>query len=288
MFAVYKKELKSYFSNMTGYIAIAMILLMAGIIVKQVSFDGHMPQMEYALPTVTIILLLAVPIVTMRSFAEEKHQRTDQLLYTLPISTTQIVLGKYFAMLTVFTLPTLILALLPPVLAMYGPVHYLASYSAILTFFFLVAAMVAICMFMSSLTESQVIAAVLGSGVLILSYFAQLLSSVIPTTEVASYIAFTVLAALVALIVYHFVKNYWVAFSVAVVLEAIVLILYLVDSSLFLGLFQKSVSKIALFDIYANTVNSQLLNLSTLVYYLSIAVLFSFLTAQAVEKRRYS
>ena len=224
----------------------------------------------------------------MRSFAEEKHQRTDQLLYTLPLSTTQIVLGKYFAMLTIFLLPTLILAVIPPVLAMYGPVYYLASYSAILTFFFLVAAMVAICMFMSSLTESQIIAAVLGSGVLILCYFAQLLSSVIPTTEVASYIAFTVLAALVALIVYHFVKNYWIAFSVAVVLEATVLIFYLLDSSLFLGLFQKFVGVIALFDIYADTVSSQLLNLSTLVYYVSIAILFSVLTAQAVEKRRYS
>lgn len=288
MIAVYKKELRSYFSNMTGYIAIAMILLMSGIFVKMVSFDGRMPQMEYALPNVTIILMLAIPIVTMRSFAEEKHQRTDQLLYTLPISTAQIVVGKYLAMMTVFALPTLILAIVPIVLSMYGTVHYLASYGAILTFYLLIAAMASICMFMSSLTESQVIAAVLGSGVLILCYFSQLLTSVIPTTEVASYIAFTILAALVALIVYHFVKNYWVAFSVAVVLEAIVLILYIVDSSLFLGLIQKAVGIIALFDIYADTVSSQLIDLSALVYYLSISVLFSFLTVQAVEKRRYS
>ena len=73
MIAVYKKELRSYFSNMTGYIAIAMLLLMTGIFVKMVSFDNRMPQMEYALPTVTVILMLAVPIVTMRSFAEEKN-----------------------------------------------------------------------------------------------------------------------------------------------------------------------------------------------------------------------
>lgn len=288
MIAVYKKELRSYFTNTTGYIAIAMILLMAGIFVKSISFDGLLPQMEYALPTVSIILMLAVPIITMRSFAEEKHQRTDQLLYTLPISTTQIVLGKYLAMMTVFAIPTVILSLVPVVLQMYGTVDFFATYAAIGTFYFLIAAMVAIGMFMSALTESQVIAAVLGSGALILCYFAELLTGVIPKTELASYVSFAVLAVLVALVVYQFVKNYWVAFAVGVVLEAIVLMIYLLNSSLFLGLIQNTVEIIALFNIYSDAVNSQLLDLSVVVYYLSISVLFSFLTVQVVEKRRYS
>ena len=288
MNAVYKKELKSYFSNMTGYIAIAMILVMTGIFVKILSFDGHYPNMAAALPTAAIILLLAVPIITMRSFAEERRQRTDQLLYTLPISTTQIVMGKYLAMLTVFAVPVGVMCLYPLILSMYGPVNFAASYASLLTFFFMIAGMTGICMFMSSLTESQVIAAVLGSGILILCYFAQLLAGALPTTAVASYIAFTVLILLVALAVYYFVKNYWIAFSVAVVLEAIVLIAYMIDRTLFAGLFQKAVGAIAIFDIFNTAVNSQLFDLTAVVYYLSIAVLFAFLTIQTVEKRRYA
>ena len=75
MSAVYKKELKSYFSNMTGYIAIALILVMAGIFVKLINFQYGYPTMETVLPTVALILMLAVPIVTMKSFAEERHQK---------------------------------------------------------------------------------------------------------------------------------------------------------------------------------------------------------------------
>ncbi len=288
MNAVYKKELRSYFTNMTGYIAVALILAMTGIFVKVVSFDGQYPSMEYALPTASIILLLAVPIVTMRSFAEERRQKTDQLLYSLPLSTTQIVLGKYLAMLTVFAIPVGVMFLYPLILTMYGSVNLLASYASLLLFFLMIAAMTGICMFMSSLTESQVIAAVLGSGVLIVCYFAQILTSVLPMTALASFIAFTVLVLAVSLLVYYFVKNYWVAFSTAVVLEGGLLLAYLLDRTAFQGLFQKAIGAIAIFDIFNTAVNSQLFDLTAVVYYASLAALFTFLTVQTVEKRRYS
>ena len=288
MGAVYRKELKAYFSNMTGYIAMAMILLMTSIFVKIYCFDSKYPTMEYALPTAAIILLLAIPILAMRSFAEERRQKTDLLLYTLPISTTQIVLGKYFAMMTVLAVPTVVLMFYPLLLSLYGTVNILASYVSLLLFYLLAAAMTAICMFMSSLTESQVIAAVLGSATLILCYFAQLLAETLPTTALASYIAFTVVICLLWLVIYSFTKNYWVAFATAVVLEAILLIVYMIKRSLFTGLFQKVVGKIALFDVFSASVGTQLFDLSTVIYFLSISVLFSFLTIQTVEKRRFS
>ena len=288
MSAIYRKELKAYFSNMTGYIAMAMILLMTSLFVKIYCFDAKYPTMEYALPTATVILLLAIPILAMRSFAEERRQKTDLLLYTLPISTTQIVLGKYFAMLTVLAVPTVVLLFYPLLLSLYGTVNLLASYACILLFYLLAAAMTAICMFMSSLTESQVIAAVLGSGALILCYFSQVLSSALPTSALASYIAFTVVVCLLAIAVYSFTKNYWVAFGTAVVLEAVLLIVYMVNNALFMGLFQKVVGKIALFDIFSTSISAQIFDLTTAIYFLSVSVLFSFLTIQIVEKRRFS
>jgi ABC-2 type transport system permease protein len=288
MISVYKKELKSYFTNMTGYIAIGLILIMTAIFVKLICLDGAYPNLEYALPTASIILLLAVPIITMRSFAEERQQETDQLLFSLPLTTVQIVMGKYLAMMTVFAVPVAILALYPLVLAMYGSVNFLATYASLLLFLIMTAAMVGIGMFMSSLTESQTIAAVLGSAVLIVCYFASVLVGALPTTAVASYLAFTVLGLVLALAIYYFVKNYWVAFSVAVVLEAANLIAYLVDKTAYAGLFQEAMGAIAIFDIFNVAVNSQLFDLTAVVYYLSIAAFFTFLTVQTVEKRRYN
>jgi ABC-2 type transport system permease protein len=288
MISVYKKELKSYFTNMTGYIALGLILIMTAIFVKLICFDRAYPNLEYALPTASIILLLAVPIITMRSFAEERQQKTDQLLFSLPLTTVQIVMGKYLAMMTVFAVPVAILALYPLVLAMYGSVNFLATYASLLLFLIMTAAMVGIGMFMSSLTESQTIAAVLGSAVLIVCYFASVLVGALPNTAVASYLAFTVLGLVLALAVYYFVKNYWVAFSVAVVLEAANLIAYLVDKTAYAGLFQEAMGAIAIFDIFNVAVNSQLFDLTAVVYYLSIAAFFTFLTVQTVEKRRYN
>ena len=288
MSAVYRKELKSYFTNMTGYIAMALMLVMAGVLLKIVSLDGRYPFMEYILPSLSLVLLVSVPIVTMKSFAEERHQKTDLLLYTLPIRTTDIVLGKYFAMLTVFAVPTAILMTYPVFLSLYGPVNLVASLLSILAFYLLIAAMTAICMFMSSLTESQVIAAVLGVGALVLCYTSTLLAQTLPTTALASYIAFSALIAAIALIVYYFVKNYWVAFSVAALLEGGILIAYMINDSLFTGLFQKFVSAISIFDAMNYFINNQLFDVKAIVYYLSISFLFCFFTVQTVEKRRFS
>ena len=94
MSAIYRKELKAYFSNMTGYIAMAMILLMTSLFVKIYCFDAKYPTMEYALPTATVILLLAIPILAMRSFAEERRQKTDLLLYTMQLSF--LIINLYF------------------------------------------------------------------------------------------------------------------------------------------------------------------------------------------------
>ncbi len=288
MSAVYKKELKAYFSNMTGYIAIALILVMAGIFVKILNFQGRYPNMETALPTVSLILMLAVPIVTMRSFAEERHQKTDLLLYTLPLKTSQIVMGKYLAMMTVFAVPTVIMMLYPLFLSLYGGVSLLSAYTSLLAFYLLCGAMVAICMFMSSLTESQIIAAVLGVAALVICYISTLLAGALPTTAIASYIAFTALIALLALAVYLFVKNYWVAFTTAVVLEGGLLIAYMIDRSLFAGLFQRFIAALSIFDALNLFVSNQLVDMTVLVYYLSIAFLFTFFTVQTVEKRRWS
>lgn len=150
MTAIYKKELKSYFINMSGYVFMAFLLLFAGIYVTAVNLKSAYASFEYALSSMTVVFLFIIPILTMRSLAEERHSRTDQLLYSLPLKVSDIVIGKYLAMLTVLLIPTAIMSVYPIILSVFGTVHYAACYGAILAFFLLGAALIAICMFMVS------------------------------------------------------------------------------------------------------------------------------------------
>jgi ABC-type transport system involved in multi-copper enzyme maturation permease subunit len=120
MFAIYKKELKNYFINMTGYIFIGFMLAITGIFTTLVNLIGTYPSFENVLSNITIVFLLIIPILTMRSVAEERHSKTDQLLYSLPVSVTQIVLAKYLAMFTVFLIPVAIIGLYPLILSIFG------------------------------------------------------------------------------------------------------------------------------------------------------------------------
>lgn len=288
MLSIYKKELRSYFTGLTGYVAVALILLLTAIPMRNIAFVAKNAAIENVLPSAALILLIAIPIVTMSSFAGERAQKTDSLLYSLPLSTSKIVLGKYFAMLTVFVVPVAIISAFPLILSMYGEINWFAFYASILTFLLLIFAMTAICMFMSSLCESQVIAAVLGSCSLFVCLIATMLISVIPKTETAAFISFLVIAAIIGLISYAFTKNLYIALSVGAVLMAIVSIIYMNDKSVFLNIFGKVVDLIAIFDRFAAPVVSKIFDVKTAVYYLSVAIFFNVLTVQTVEKRRYS
>ena len=144
MFAQYKKELKGYFYNMTGVVFIALVLIITGIFATIMNFRNGYPEFEQTLDSASFIFFLAVPILTMRSFAEEKSLKTDQLLYSLPTGMTRIVIGKYLAMVTVLGASTLLLCLYPIILSFYGTVNFLGSYSGIFAFFLLGCTLIAI------------------------------------------------------------------------------------------------------------------------------------------------
>lgn len=114
MTAIYRRELRSYFQGMTAYVFIAFLLVFAGIYTMVYNLDAGYPNFEYVLQAMTIIFLIAIPILTMRVIAEERRQKTDQLLYALPLGMTRVVLGKYLAMLTVVAIPCVIMGLYPP------------------------------------------------------------------------------------------------------------------------------------------------------------------------------
>lgn len=170
MFAIIKKELKQYFYSMVGFVFLAFFLAIVGLYTWAGNLSQGIGNFEMTLGNMTFIFVILIPILTMRIVAEEKKQKTDQLLYTSPISLTKVILGKYIAVMILFTIAILVIALYPLLIHMYGQdVRLSLAYSSLIGFYLLGAANIAVGLFISSLTESQVIAAVVSFIVLLLS-----------------------------------------------------------------------------------------------------------------------
>ncbi len=287
MSAVYRKELRTYFTGMTAPVFIAFILLMTGIFTVVYNLQGLYPNFEVTVNQVVFVYLLAVPVLTMRSVAEEKHSRTDQLLYSLPVSMTSIVMAKYLAMVTVLAIPVAVMAFYPLLLASFGTVHLASAYGMLLAFFLLGSALIAIGMFISSLTESQVIAAVVSLAVTLLIYFMSGLANMISADASVSLVAFLALAAVIGLVVNAMIRNTVVALSVTAILALVTIGVYLVDSSLFAGAVPEILSAISLFD-RLTTFQNGMFDLTAIIFYLSVCGLFVYLTVQSLEKKRWN
>lgn len=287
MSAIFKKEFKSYFTNMIGYIFMCVILILVGIYVAYANFIYGSTAIESALSYVSFMFIVLVPLLTMSAFSVEKKQKTDQLLLTAPVSVTQVTLGKYFAMLAVYLLPMLLICLYPPIFSLYGEVNFASAYCSIFGMFMMGAAMIAIGMFISSITESQIIAAVASIGVLLLIYLFNSLASLFSASAQTSFFCLGALVIILGVLIYALSKNKnWCAGFIIVGLIALVIV-YLVDPTLLEGVFPELLKKLAVFARLDNFI-AGIFDITGIVYYLSVAVLFNLLTVQSIEKRRWS
>ena len=149
MIAVLKHELRSYFHSFTAYVFGAFLLAIVGIGAMLYNLQAAVSNFEYVLSFGTIIFVVIVPILTMRVIAEERKQKTDQLLYSLPISTVQVILGKYLALLVIYLIPLLIISIYPLIFSQYGDVYLPTSYGSMVAIFIMGAALVALGVFLS-------------------------------------------------------------------------------------------------------------------------------------------
>lgn len=285
---VYIKELKCRFTSLIDYIFIGFMFFFTGLFSLVLNLKNGYPNFEYIITDWLYIVpfIFLVSILTMRMFAEERRQKTDQLLYSLPMKLSSVVLGKYFAALTVFAVTILGMSVIPLILSQYGKVNFTQTYSSILAFFFMGAAMIAIGMFASTLTAYQTVSMVISSGLLL----AMLLMEYIdffPATKTASLIGFIVLAIVLAFIVFLMSKNALYSLVGGVFLIAAVLAVYLIKDNIFEAAFPTLLKKISFysrFEMFA----AGFFDIGAIVYYISAAFLFIFLSVQSLEKRRYN
>lgn len=288
MLAIYKRELKSYFHSMTGCVFIAFLVMFTGIYFMAYNLNVGYPYFSYTLSGSLIVFLVGIPLLTMRSFSEERKTKTDQLLLTAPVSLTKVVLGKYFAMVTVLAVPNVIFCLFPLLIKLQGTAYLLVDYSSIAVFFLLGCVYLAIGMFMSSLTESQIIAFISTFGILLLLYLWDGILSFLPSSALSGMIGILLILTLIVVYIYHMTKNWMLAAGIEAVGIAAALIVYFVKSSLYENLLTKLLGRLALADVFMNISSSNIVDVSGLLLYVSILIIFVFLTIQTIQKRRWS
>ncbi|KQC84703.1 MULTISPECIES: ABC transporter permease [Clostridia] len=288
MLAIYKKELRQYFNSMIGFVFLAFFLVIIGIYTWAYNLSSGLGNFEVTLGGISFMYVLLVPILTMRIVAEENRQKTDQLLYTAPVSLTKIIVGKYFAVLTLFSCAFIPICIYPLIIHMYGTdVRLAPAYSSIIGFYLLGAATIAIGLFISSLTESQVIASVVSFITLLLTFLLSNITGMLPTEAVSQCVMIAVLWLVICLVFYHMMNNVTVLVMMAVIGEAAIWIIYAVKSSLYESLLTNILNTLALstrFDDFSLGI----LNYDAIVYYVSIAFLFVFLTIQMIKKKRFN
>ncbi len=287
MIAIYKHELRSYFHSLTTYVAGAFLLAVIGIGAMLYNIQSAVSNFEFVLGFSSIVFAIIVPLLTMRVLAEERKQKTDQLLFSLPITTVQVILGKYLALLTIFALPVCIIALYPLIFAQFGNVYLPASYGSIFAFFLVGAALMALGLFISSLTDNQGLAAGIGVAVILFNYFSIDLAEYVSATPLGALVTIAIIILALGFLVEHLTKNVRFSNIITLVLLALALIAYLTVPEVFDGLLPQIMTKLSLFDQLDVFVNG-VFDLTSVVYFLSVTAFFLFLSVQSLEKRRYN
>jgi len=287
MLAMFQKELRSYFTSAIGYIFIGTFLLITGIFFTMYNLLSASPSYNYTLQSLITIFLFIIPVLTMKIISEETKTKTDQLLFTSPLKIADIIVGKYLAALAIFTISLLITVIYPIILSTFGTIYASEILSGYIGIYLLGATLIAIGLFVSSLTESQVASAVICFGVLLFIFLIDNIEQALPSTRNASIVFVLIMVAIFSLFVYFSTKNIYAATVSTLVGLSVTITSYLVKKEAFDGLLQKVFGWFSLIKRY--TLFSQgVLSLNSVVYYLSFIAAFIFLTIRVVDKRRWS
>ena len=285
MSAIYRKEIRVFFSGLFGWVIAAVLLFFLGLFTTLFNLLSGFSGLSYALSSMQWVLLVIVPFLTMRAIAEERHSRTDQLLYSLPIPLYEVVLAKYFASCTVFLLPTLVYALYPLILSGFGEISLASAYTALFGYVLLTASLISVSLFVSSLVENQIVAAVLSIAAMLAIVFVSSIAMLIPASALASFILCILAALGIGALILRSTKNLTIGLLVSTVLILPTAIVYIINADLFASLVPNALTSLDLFSRWSAFSYGHF-DLPATIFYLTFIGFFLFLTVQSMEKRR--
>lgn len=287
MTAIFKREFKSCFTGMIGWVIAAVSLFFLGLYFTNRNLLYASSDFASVLYTMTMILLFLLPAISMRSFAEERKNKTDQLLLTSPVSIPAIVAGKFLAELAVFALPLAAAVVMPLLLQAFGTVSLVAAYSALLVYLLLGGACLAVGTWISALTENQILAYLATFGALLVAYLMNGIQTMFTTGNLLAFIVFMIVL-LVASVLVGVICKRLAAGAVVFCAGAVVLfVLFQLRPAWLLTAFNAVLSALALFEPFKDIVGG-MFSIPAIVYYLSVMGLFLFLTGQALARRRWN
>lgn len=288
MLAVFRRELKAYFTSPIGFTFVGFFILIAGVFFALSNLLSGSPAYTGMLSSLTFIFLFLVPILTMRLISEEMRQKTDQLLITSPLSITGFVMGKYLAAVAVFLI-TLLITVLYPVLISFFAIGGLAGWEILggyIGFFLLGSSFIAVGLFFSSLTDNQLVAAMITFAALLLIWILDIIAQNIPTDPNMGLAFMAILAAGLALLVFFSTRSTLATIVTIAVTGAALVLLFIFSRTFYEGIAAKVLTWFSLLKRY-NDFGMGILSLSPIVYYISFSGAFVFLTIRMIEKRRW-
>lgn len=287
MSAVFRHEVRLLFSGLTAYVYGAFSLFAVAVYMMYYNLSIGYANFEYALAGAAFAFLIMIPIITMRIIAEEKKQKIDQLLYSLPISTTQIVVGKFLAVFLTSVIPLIIVITYPLILQNYGNLYLPTAFGALFGYIMLAASLLAIGIFISSLTESQPMAAGICFAAMVLNYYMVTLAEYATSSAYGSLVAILIMEFILALLIRHMTGNKFLAEGIGGAAMAATIIAYIINADWFEGLFPTILENLSVYERFYEFVDG-IFDYTHVVYFISVIVFFLFLTVQSLEKRRYN
>ena len=287
MTAIFKREFKSCFTGMIGWVIAAVSLFFLGLYYTNRNLLYASSDFATVLYTMTMILLFLLPAISMRSFAEERKNKTDQLLLTSPVGIPSIVAGKYLAEVAVFALPLAAAVIMPLILTAFGTVSLVAAYSALLGYLLLGAACLAVGTWISALTENQILAYLATFGALLVAYLMNGIQTMFTTGNLLAFIVFMIVLLVASVLVGVICKRLAAGAAVFCAGAVVLFVLFQLRPAWLLAAFNAVLSALALFEPFKDIVGG-MFSIPAIVYYLSVMGLFLFLTGQALARRRWN
>lgn len=289
MTAILGKEFKHYFKSPIGYVFMGFVFVVFGILFTINLFyqNSDYSQVVGSQVTIMFVLFFGTPLITMKLLAEEKNKKTDQLIITSPINITDFILGKYFAASSLFLLTIIFTMIQPLVLSIFGEIPVPKIIGSYIGFMLLGCSLIAMGLFISALSSSQMIAAVVTYIVFLAILFSDTIILTLPKDRLSSILFASFLVIIITLLVYFTVKNIVITITITAIGMAIIVMVYIVNPILYDGFminFFGYFSLLARFKTFAMGI----LDLGSIIYYISISIIFVFLSVQVIEKRRWS
>ena len=284
MIAIYKKEMKTYFTTMVGYVFLGILIGFAALMFTIINVDARSASFAQTIDNMAIVFLILIPMLTMRLFAEEARQKTDQLIFTSPISIFQIVFGKFLAAVSLFLIGMAATVIFPLMLKSYGPVPFAETVGVYVGYILMGICFIAVGLFISCMTESQSIAAIATFAVLFIMFVLQGIT--MPSDRTSSLVF--VIAAVCALsyFMYHNTKNKLAGLATGIFLMILAMIAFIIDNTIFDAIIPKCAEWFFILSRFSYFVYG-ILDYTSVLYYITFAIAFVYLTINMIEKRRW-